>query len=136
MSKYKQEEDEALKSDRTEKMDNLPCGLNDSLRERSKYGSHEKAEKKTPGNTEIMGKLYKSIQKAFSFLLLEDPATRQQNERGGTRGEEVQWNMAKQRGGRGEVMANSLTGGLWRTPRAVLKEEKMIRGKLWQLVEV
>lgn len=39
MRDYKQEEDEEVKSDRTEKMDNLPCGLNDSLRERSKYES-------------------------------------------------------------------------------------------------
>lgn len=37
MSEYQHEEDEEVKSDRTEKMDNLPCGLNDSLRERSKY---------------------------------------------------------------------------------------------------
>lgn len=49
MSKYKQEEDEALKFDRTEKMDNLPCGLNDSLRERSKYECQEKAKKQTRG---------------------------------------------------------------------------------------
>lgn len=56
MSEYKQEEDEALKSDRTEKMDNLPCGSNDSLRERSKYESHEKAKKQTQGKREIREK--------------------------------------------------------------------------------
>lgn len=44
---YKQEGDEAPKSDRMEKTDNLPCGLNDTLRERSKCESHEKAEKQT-----------------------------------------------------------------------------------------
>lgn len=56
MREYKQEEDEEVKSDRTEKMDNLPCGLNDSLRERSKYKSHEKAEKQTQGKREIREK--------------------------------------------------------------------------------
>lgn len=56
MSKYKQEEDEALKSDRTEKMDNLPCGLNNSLRDRSKYESQEKAQKQTPRKTEVKEK--------------------------------------------------------------------------------
>lgn len=45
ISDYKQEEDEALTSDKTEKMDNLPHGFNDSLRERSKYERHEKNSK-------------------------------------------------------------------------------------------
>lgn len=53
MSEYKQEQDEVLKSDRAEKMDNLPC---DSLRERSKHESHEKAEKQTQRKREIREK--------------------------------------------------------------------------------
>lgn len=108
----------------------MPCGFNGSLRERSKYESPENGEKQTQGKTEIREKeLYKSLLKAFSFLLLEVSATQHQNERGGTSGEELQWKMTKQRERRGEVMADSFTGGLRWTPRAALKEERMIREK-------
>lgn len=50
MCENKQGEDEAVKADSTEKTDNL--WFNDSLRESSKYESHEKAEKHTQGKTE------------------------------------------------------------------------------------
>lgn len=74
------------------------CSLNDCLRERSKYESHEKAEKQTQGKTEAIKKIwYKSIHAAFSFFCSgfqhvdrmreEEPVERRYNGRWQNRGE-------------------------------------------------